>query len=120
MQEEQAKHGTQGRDAIQQHHDLPVSQSAIKKLVMDVFPVRGEKRSSSHKTANDGEHGVHKGNAESDDWNRHCDERRSFALLSPGESKGTQGEAEEKAAAITEEDCSRIEIVFEKSKDRPG
>src|SRR5438270_65509 len=88
----------------------------LQKLVMDVFAVGGEDRSSADQTAKDGERRLQNGQSERN--NRDGNGNDCWGFLRALQSQSAEHESDEQAARVAEEDGRGIEVVAEEADDR--
>ena len=85
---------------------------------MNVFAVGCEKRPSTDQAAEQRKRRLKDGKPERN--NRYGDGNDGRSFLRTFQCKRAQQKSYEQASAISQEDCRRVEVVTEKTKDRSG
>ena len=88
-QQEQAQHGEDGGDSVEENHDLAVRHAMLQQFVVDVLAVGGEDGASADQAADDGERRFQNRQAERNDRDRDGNDGRSLlrALQAPARSE---------------------------------
>lgn len=117
-EQEQTEEREHGGYAIENNHDLAVSESVLQEFVVNVLAVGGEDGTSADQAAENGERGFEDGQSERNYRDGDSDDGGRF--LGTFESEGAEQESDEEAAGISEENCGGIEVVAQKAKDGAG
>ncbi len=117
-QQEQAEHGKDGGDGVENDHHLAMRKTHLQQFVVDMLAIGSENRATADQPPQDGKQRFQNRQSERDHWDGHSHEGRRF--LRPCQSQGAEHETDEQAARVTQENRGRIEVKAKKSQDGAG
>ncbi len=117
-QQEKTQHGKDRGHAVQDSDHLPLRKASLQKFVMDVLAVSAEYRPATDETANHRKRRLQDGKPERNDRNGDSDD--GGGLLHALQRQRAEHESHKQAAAVSQKDGRRIEVVAEKTQDSAG